>query len=511
MGCPQNLVCGETVDCGSPPAENEPADCYLQCLIHNTPPGGTLILPPRRWLLEGLPDPLNSNPANAKEFRIPIRKPITIDFNGAEVFFQRYSDNSQDDWRKGFLVVPDINDCYGFYDQEFPFVAFRNGRFIGNAAVPANIPFNNYYGVIGTSSENPLALKIGRMEVDSCVFQNLSAGVVFNSFSSGYIRQSVLSNCVFDNIVVDPAKQNDSERGRAATFSLPYQKPTQCSGLSLGNVFRGCQRHSIYVFSGGPFLSEGDKFIDGSLANVGSYPVAAVSLKGGSGFDEDDPDVVGKQGGDHMRVANGYFENCKVGIALTRARPNHPENQNPVPVIPFDDVSISDCRFVSTNSAASDLYKDIVLNNGDPATNGLWRNVVVEQTFHEHRNRDQTAIVVNLFQNLILRDVTFHLRQTETAQDDYGAIFVFANGTDCDNLLIERVIATYDPAPPNFARMIVLADAVRDEDHGSPSVIIRDIATPYVPVYPVPTSSTPPVYGSGTNGNIRIKVDPYFS
>src|SRR5690606_13174870 len=118
----------------------------------------------------------------------------------------------EEDRKKGFLVVPDINDCCGFYDREFPFVACRNGRFIGDSSDVDDIPFNNYYGVIATLSENPLALKIGRMEVDSCVFKNLSAGVVFNAFSSGYIRQSVLTNNVFDNIVVNPIKPNDNER-----------------------------------------------------------------------------------------------------------------------------------------------------------------------------------------------------------------------------------------------------------------------------------------------------------
>jgi len=490
------------------PGVDDPADEYLQCLIDEAVPGETLVLESRRYILDGLPTaPVSARP---NDRRIRVRKPLTIDFNGAELFFRRVS--NADERNKGLLVAPQYDSSKPYFDQEFEFVNFRNGRFIGNDADPDDIPFNNLSGVIGSISEGGKVLKVGRMEVDSCVFKNLTAGVVFNAFSSGDIRQSVLTNCVFDNIVIDPNTEDpDNERGRAATFSLPYEKPISDSGLSLGNTFRGCQRHSIYVFSGGPFLSDGDKFIDGSLEDFEGDPVAAVSLKGGSGYKQTDPSVVGKQGGSHMRVANGYFENCKVGIALTRARPSHPENPNPVPVIPFDDVSISGCRFVTTNSGASSLYRDIVLNNGDPATNGLWRNVMVERTFHEHRNRDQTAIVVNLFQNLIVRDVTFHLRQTETAQDDYGAIFIFANGTVCDNLLIERVIATYDPAPPNFARMIVLASAVTGTSNGSPSVIIRDIATSSVPVYPVPTSPTPPVYGTGTNENIRIKVDPYFS
>lgn len=297
------------------PGVDDPADEYLQCLIDEAEPGETLVLKARRYILDGLPTaPVSARPDDR---RIRVRKPLTIDFNGAELFFRRISGAHKRN--KGFLVAPQFNSGEPYYDREFEFVNFENGRFIGQ--LDSFTPFNDFQGVISSISEGGKTLKVGRMSVDSCVFKNLSSGILFNTFSSGYIRQSVLSNCVFDNIVVDPAKQNDSERGRAATFSLPYQKPTQCSGLSLGNVFRGCQRHSIYVFSGGPFLSEGDKFIDGSLANVGSYPVAAVSLKGGSGFDEDDPDVVGKQGGDHMRVANGYFENCKVGIALTRARP----------------------------------------------------------------------------------------------------------------------------------------------------------------------------------------------
>lgn len=501
MGCPQNLVCGQTVDCGTKPAENEAADCYLQCLIHNTPPGGTLVLEPRRWLLEGLPDPLNSNPGNENEFRIPIRNPITIDFNGAELYFARMV--GQEERKKGFLVVPDINDCHGFYDQEFPFVAFRNGRFIGDSSDVDEIPFNNFYGVIATTSENPLALKIGRMEVDSCVFKNLSAGVVFNSFSLGYIRQSVLTNNVFDNIVV--STDGDAERGRAATFNLPYQKPTECSSLSLGNVFRKCERHSLYVFSGGPFLSDGDKFIDGSLANVGTYPVAAVSLKGGTAADNDvTPYIPAKQGGDHMRISNGCFENCRVGITLSRGNPS------PDAPTPFYDVSVSDCTFNDNDAARTD-YRDMVLNNGDPAVVGVWRDIVVERTKHLHTNAQSRAISVQGFQNLVIRDVTIQLQQSGSASNDDGKVFIYAYGTTSRDLLIERVIASYQPTPPDHARLIWLDSGVTGTANGSPSVIIRDIATPSVPVYPVPTSPTPPVYGTGTNENIRIKVDPYFS
>ncbi|MCB1079875.1 MAG: hypothetical protein KDM64_18800, partial [Verrucomicrobiae bacterium] len=298
-----------------------------------------------------------------------------------------------------------------------------------------------------------------------------------------------------------------------ATFQMQVDKDIDSHAFSLGNTFRKCERHSLYVFSGGPFLSEGDTFYDGSDGRHG-WParlkwedaVAAIALKGGTGGKvETQTDAF--QGGSHMRISNAYFENCRDCINLSRATPEYPPG---VTIQKFFDVSITDCKFVDT------LRRDILLNNGDPDVTGLWANIVVERTKHINQSGAypfETGVPIQLvvasFQDMVLRDIELHIREG----GDYSIIttlncmLIYGRGSSSEfasnNLVIERVIGNCEPVSESnitAQRVIQVHNSVYKPGE-TDDVIIRDVTAPagVTPVNPT----------SGSNTHYKVNVNPY--
>lgn len=302
----------------------------IQAAVDALPEGGTLSFDPGRYLVRGI---------------VQLTRSITVDFNGATILLNGgYVE-------RGFLL-PATARC--------EFVEFRRGTLLGDGTLESNKG-----PVIGSFS----GCEIGRFLIRDCTFRNLTYGCVFNCAAKGFIRQAILEDCLFENIV-----GNDENRGKGAAFGLNGAE--FCCGRSSGNVFINCGRHSLYCSTGGRFLSEGDSFYRNNAGGETNYSLAAIQLARGP----------------HMRVSNAYLEGCRDGIAVVSDKVAGD----------YFDVAISDCTFVN-----NERY-DIVLNGDNPQEHGMYRDVVVRNTQHLLRARDNVAIAAWSFHDLRLNDIDIH-------------------------------------------------------------------------------------------------------
>ncbi|MCA8998130.1 MAG: hypothetical protein KDA80_14125 [Planctomycetaceae bacterium] len=454
----------------------------LQGLVNDTPDGGVLRLTTRQWTLDG-------------SAMIEIRKSITIDFQGAEIFFQWESSDGDDGKNKGFKVVaggfpkpdPGQPDPTVYKAR----VIFRNGVF--NAASGPNA-YKNHYGPVITSNSG---VEIGLFQVDSCVFKNLTYGPSFNSSNAGYIRNAILSNCLIENIIQKDPNATDPERGKGAAFSLRRDKDATdgpSTAHSYGNVFRKCQRHSLYVSTGGPFVSRGDSFYENSVATTTNYPLAAIALSRGS----------------HMILANAYFEGCRDAVASFNDGPIQ-INQ---PLIQAFDVAITDSTFVNQTRG------DIWLNSEDPNIDGMFRDQVVDGTRHYNTDpTNHTAITIRNFRGGLVRDVNISKRPSSSSGADFSEIFVNALGHNVpkptssgeadrevfiDDLLISGVKMSWDPQLTGTRRVVLVG----------PTAFTTGGPEPHVVIDPVDIQKDPdidPVYASDPLNDNLVSPVPLWT
>ncbi len=459
-------------------------DDYIQGLVDATESGGTLVLPwksssPYAYQLDGLQD---DGMGGLDPKMIVIDKAITIDFNGNTIQFKYNSSAPNNDpvqgRNKGFNIVA---------ATALERVIFRNGVFESGDTDPTKY-YRSQFGPVITSTSNS-TLSIGLFQIDSCVFRNLSYGCNFNCAGGGVIENAVLSNCLFENMVQkpgdpeEPGTYNDAERGKGAAFSFGNSSSglSESSGVSYGNVFRDCARHCLYVSQGGPFLSMGDKFYnqatyyDGEFVHVPApYQVAAMQF--------------GREG--HFKIIGGYFEECLYGICIS------PQSANTTTADVIPDISISDCTFVNPKVNGTTQGIDIILNAGAPEfvptppgtyKNGIFSNVVVENTKHFQNNRLTSAIAIQGFLNMTLRDIDIEVKQPDTG-DNLILIYVaapYVNATTDpvknNNLTIDRIAARYEPLPTK-AQVVYVKTDVYGNFH-NPIVKIGSIDTNGTPVY----------------------------
>lgn len=397
-------------------------DQTIQDLIDNADPEETIVLPWRDtpYQLDGV---------------IEISQGLTFDFNGNTILFKWQSSDGDGGIAKGFKVLAStVGDR----------VIFRNGIMKGYNESGWTHLHENHLGPVITSAGGS-GLKIGLFQIDSIVFKDLTFGCAFNCVSGGYIRNAILSNSLFDNIVQKPNTSNDDQRGKGAAFSLNSDKSVVMSGISCGNVFRDCERHGLYVSQGGPFISQGDSFFNNCKDIDQQYVLGAIALSRNS----------------HMRVIGAYFEDCRDGIVLSL---NDPDKA-------FIDVSISDCTFINSRK------RDISLNSGAPADNGVFRNVIVENTRHINRDPDSIQINVLAFDNMVLRNIDVEIDQSseQTPATDYGSIYVYAYGTSND-LVIDGVKLRYRPVPTTN-RGVILGALAYGTGGNSPRIRVRNVET----------------------------------
>ena len=335
---------------GADPTGNHDATRAIQAAIDATPAGGLVQFEPGRYRMSGL---------------VELRHGVRIDFTGATITFDSGFTN------KGFQVQSSIRADV---------IEFANGVFAGDGTEIAN------QGPVVSSFSG---CRIGRFVIRDCTFRDLTYGCNINCAQGGWIRQAVLQDCLFENMV-----GSDPERGKGAAISL---NPKEfCSGRSSGNVFINCGRHSLYVSTGGRFLSDGDTFYRNNETGTTTYPLAAVSLARGS----------------HMRVTNGYFEGCRDGISLTSSDPE----------ADLHDVAISNCTFFRN------LRYDVVLNSDNPEAHGRYHNVRVTNTQHHLQHPRSAAFSVLSFDRMRISNVTIEDLRPQEAR----AVWIWGQGESRD-------------------------------------------------------------------------------
>lgn len=437
-------------------------DQTIQDLIDDADPEETIVLPWRDtpYELAGV---------------IEVSQGLTFDFNGNTILFKWQSGDGDNGVEKGFKVLATTGAEK---------IIFKNGIMKGYGFGDGqwyNFYWRNHKGPVITSGSSS-SLKIELFQIENMVFKDLTFGCNFNCTNGGYIRNAVLLSNVFDNIVQIPPDENpgsnpdnDPDRGKGAAFSFNTDKSVVMSGFSSGNVFRDCERHSLYVSQGGPFLSVGDSFFNNCKDLEPNSPIGAIALSRNS----------------HMRVSNAYFSDCRHGIVLSLDDPGDEKV----------DVEILDSTFINSKVA------DLILNSFGPDDTGVFGKVLVSGTKHLNSS-PYVAISVRAFREMILRDIDIVLDAgTGTLGSVNSLIWVFGYGS-CDpyvtntlspfycqtgqnpqddtlknnNLMIDNVTARFLPNVPATARVIALDPTVFETEVHSPHVALRRITTNGTPL-----------------------------
>jgi len=428
-------------------------DSYIQGLINAADPGETVVLPwqDTPYQLDGV---------------VEIAKGLTFDFNGNTIQFKWQVSDGEAGIAKGFKVLA---------STQAERIVFENGILRGD--ISSNMWRNHKGPVIVSASGEDLQIEL--FQIESMVFRDLTFGCDFNCTNGGYIRNAVLQYNTFDNILQKPNAQsdNDPDRGKGAAFSFNTDKSAVMSGFSSGNVFRDCERHSLYVSQGGPFLSVGDSFFNNCKDLSPPFAIGAIAFSRNS----------------HMQVSNAYFSDCRHAIVVSIDDPEYLERV---------DVSIRDSTFINSKVG------DFVLNSGGPDNNGVFGKVLISGTKHLNSSA-YVAISVRAFREMILRDIDIILDAgpSGTLGNVNTLIWVFGYGS-CDpyvedeenpsfcqtgqnpqddtlknnNLMIDNVTARFLPNVPATARVIALDPTVFETEVHSPHVALRRITTNGTPL-----------------------------
>jgi len=413
----------------------------IQDAINGTAAGGTALIPTNDYVID-------TTVYDGSSF-LRIEKSITIDFQGSRLQFPAGFTEKGIQVMAGTKAAP---TTVTYKDR----VVIKNAEFVSGTG---SAPFNK--GPVVFSEDKA---QIGLFQIDSCSFRGLTYGPKFICDNSGgYIRNAILSNCLFENIQ-DNTSAGAEFYGRGAAFYFPAANaspvPEKSTGLSYANTFINCARYSLYVNQGGPFQSQGDTFI-------GNTVDAAISLNGGA----------------HMAVSGGFFKGCKHGISLTAKSGNN-----------CHDASITNCTLVNT------VTNGIWLSPA-PASNGVFKDVVVSGTRHYLDSAPSTPFLIGGFQNLLIKN-TFIDQQS--GADDYANIVMY--GTGSNDMLIDGVKMRFDPVPPTpVMRVFVFDAATLANVSNGPTVVVRDVRvqpTSAIKFYPEFISPpNPPYY---VNANIDL-------
>ncbi len=422
----------------------------LQTQIGNTPDGGTCRVEAGEYTLHNTT-------------AITVTKNMTIDFGQAVIKVP----NTTSFTTGGFQIkLPSPTS------DPLNRVVIKNGRFEGVGSAGAN------------ASNGPViytdpAIKLDLLQVESCVFRNISYGCNIDcTGTNAYIRSAIVCKNLFDGIF----KNTGVTTSIASRFAL-----NGSNGLSYGNTFRTLKEYGIKVDNGGPFLSLGDSFFDHANS---SLETGAVLLSGGP----------------HLMVSNGYFQVCQRGINLLPSL-NSSES----------DVSISDCTFVDTPEGTTDATRgfDIILNRdlgGAIPNYGRFENVTVSGTKHSVSSASSNgsrAIRVWSFKNMTIRNVVIERKTTNDST--LGASFELKGASDTasgksDRLVIDGVRMRFLVTNP---RGFDVDATLRTPPSGQePEVVLKNIdfkdetTSQVSSLYPVGAGSAPTPYP----GNPKFKI-----
>lgn len=350
----------------------------LQEQIDATPDGGTCVIAAQTggYGLSG------STP-------VLIDKNITIDFGKAKIVIS----NSNSFTTGGLKIAPPSGG--GTLNR----VVLKNANFEGGGSYGAN------------ASNGPViytdpAIKLDLLQVESCVFRNISYGCNIDcTGTNAYIRSAIVCKNLFDGIF----KNTGVTTSIATRFAL-----NGSNGLSYGNTFRTLKEYGIKVDNGGPFLSLGDSFFD---------QTSSSSLHG----------ALFLSGGPHLRAASGYLQNCKRGVVV-----------QPVDGADCRDVSINDCTFVDGPADSQDIFLNKYLASS--TSTDMYSQVTVVSTRHYSSQNTNEAVRILAFNNMLVRNVL--IARTDTTAES-GSIHAFGYGAS-KQLTIDGVRFRYSTTPSPF-------------------------------------------------------------
>ena len=260
----------------------------------------------------------------------------------------------------------------------------------------------------GTVTEN-WSVNVGKI-------RDLPFGVYINADSSGSHINPRVENTMFENMT---RFANDSQSG--AGIGLVFASDAAngggsiVGGKSVGNIFKRCERHGLYVSNGGNVTSIDDVFIEHREGMAGTMPIELAAAQiARSAY--------------NFKMINPTFINCNdLALAIQAVQTGGTQTFG-------SGVDVISPTFDGNKAV------DIKINNDSPSVNGHIDNIKISGvTINQYGDNQNNRIQIFAGIGNRIKGITVNSDTTRGALElvDIVRIFDNANQSELDDLVIE--------------------------------------------------------------------------